>query len=129
MTATFNSSRDAVAYALARSRGPQAARPSMGRTPGGYRSEWDGSAVRGCMVRAGVAKGSPEEREFELWVQKGGAKPALERALRVELDAHGLLRRPEPAMSRADLVDVVWVDPETGEEEVLARSVAREGDE
>ena len=130
MTDTFNSCKDAVAYAMAHARGPRAARPSYGQGPKGYRSAWDGCAVRACMVRAGIAKGSPEERAIEDWACKGGEKPVkLERALRRELDDAELLKRPTTELTRRrDLAVVTWVDSDTGAE-VETRSLAREDDE
>jgi hypothetical protein len=127
--ATFNSCRDAVAYALSHRKGPQAARPSMGKGPKGYRSAWDGCAVRACMVRAGIHPDSPEEMALELWAQGRGPKPSkAERRLRKELDAHGLLKRPTNELtSRRDLAVVTWVDPETGLE--MSSKAAARGDE
>ena len=130
MTDTFNSSRDAVAYALSHRRGPQAARPSHGRGPRGFRSAWDGSAVRACLVRCGIQPDSNAEKELHAWACEGGPKPiALERKLRRELDSHGLLKRHEPqAMTRRrDLAVVTWIDPETGAE-VSTKAAAREDD-
>lgn len=114
----FSSCQEAVAYALSRRRGPQAARPSLGRTPSGYRSEWDANRVRACMTRAGIEQGSLEEREIDAWARAKGPKPIhLERALRKELDAHGLLKRADPVLRvrREDLPEVMWTDPDTGE--------------
>lgn len=130
MTDTFNGSRDAVAYALSHRRGPQAARPSLGRGPGGFRSAWDGSAVRACMVRCGVQPDSSAERELHAWACEGGPKPVvLERKLRRELDSFGLLKRHEPqAMTRrCNLAVVTWTDPETGAE-VTTKAAARSED-
>ncbi|MGH1451341.1 MAG: hypothetical protein ACRBBM_18200 [Pseudomonadaceae bacterium] len=128
--ATFNSCRDAVAYALSHRKGPQAARPSHGRGPGGYRDAWDGSAVRACMVNVGIKPDSPCEIAMRQWALEGGAKPVeLERMLRCELDFHGLLKRtPQHQLTRrSDLVNVTWTDPNTGAE-VSHRGAAREDD-
>ncbi len=129
MTDTFNSCRDAVAYALSHRRGPQAARPSHGRGPKGYRSPWDGCAVRACMTNAGIAPDSPEERALYDWATGGGPKPVkTERALRRELDFHGLLKRKTQDMTRRrDIAIVTWVDPETGLV-VETKAEAREDD-
>ncbi len=126
--ATFNSCRDAVAYALSHRKGPQAARPSHGRGPGGYRDAWDGSAVRACMTRCGIRPDSLEERELYDWAIGKGPKPTgIERKLRRELDSHGLLKRtPQHQLTRrSDLVNVTWTDPNTGAE-VSHRGAARE---
>lgn len=113
---TFDSVKEAVAYALSRRRGPQMARPSTGGPPRAWRSPWDASQVRACMAKAGVAAGSLEEGELEAWARGSGPKPvASERALRVEMDAAGLLRRPAE-IERTPLVRITWQDPDTGDE-------------
>lgn len=130
MSDTFPSCRSAVAYALSHRRGPQAARPSHGGGPKGFRSAWDGSAVRACMVNVGIKPDTPEEAAMVEWALEGGAKPVeLERKLRRELDAHQLLKRPEhePFTRRRDLVDIDWHDPETGAV-ISTRGIAREDD-
>jgi len=114
---TFASAKQAVAYALSHRRGPQLRRASLGSSPQGtYRDPWDASLVRAAMVRAGIAPGSPEERELADWARGQGPKPPeLERALRRELDAAGLLARPETEVTRRSaLVLVSWTDPDTG---------------
>ncbi len=126
---TFDSCKDAVAYALNHRKGPQAARPSLGKGPKGYRSPWDGCAVRGCMTRAGIEPDSPEERALDLWARGGGPKPIkVERRLRKELDAFGMLKRPSNDLtSRRDYAVVTWQDPETGLE--THNSAIARGDE
>ncbi|MEL6705865.1 MAG: hypothetical protein AAFP15_16480 [Bacteroidota bacterium] len=116
---TFNSCRDAVAYALSHRKGPQAARPSFGGGPKSYRSPWDGSAVRACMHAVGIMPDSPEERALYDWARGGGPKPTgIERKLRAKLDEHGLLKRHDHEqvnpLPRESLELVEWEDPDTG---------------
>jgi len=130
MSDTFPSCKQAVAYALSHRRGPQAARPSHGGGPKGFRSAWDGCAVRACMQRIGIKPDSPGEVAMRQWALEGGAKPVeLERMLRRELDKHGLLKRPEPQpfTRRRDLSVVEWTDPETGAV-ISTKGIAREDD-
>lgn len=114
---TFRSVKEAVAYALSHRRGPQMARPSAGRVARGtWRSPWDAPEIRACMTRAGIPAGSETEREIESWARGRGPKPiAAERALRVEMDAAGLLER-ELDIVRRTSVRNTWQDPDTGEE-------------
>lgn len=113
----FSSVREAVAYAMSHRRGPQMSRVTLGASSrGGWRSHWDGSEVRACLVRAGVAPGSEEEMELESWSRGRGLKPTrIERAVARELAAAGLLARHQDIGSRSDLVHVTWTDRETGE--------------
>ncbi len=129
MTDTFNSTSDAVAFALSCRRGPQAARPSLGKTPKGYRSGWDASQVRACMQRVGIEIDSHEERELEAWVFSGGPKPIkLERALRVELDNHGLLKREVAVVDMPVMARVTFTDADTGAEVTTMQEIRREGE-
>ncbi len=120
MTAPFNSVRQALAYAFKRREGPQAARQSYDRMPRAYRSTWDSSAVRACCAAAGVTVDSPEERELLEWLFCGGTRPTdVYKRVKAQLGQHGLIPDQddvEVAYTKLDLVDVTWVDPETGEE-------------
>lgn len=113
---TFRNVAEAVAYRASRRKGPQMARPSIGRpSRGTWRSQWDAPLIGACMGRAGILPGSEAEREIEAWATGNGPKPtALERALRVEMDAAGILERTS-AFERTPLIRITWQDPDTGE--------------
>lgn len=122
----FSSWRDAVSYAYAIHQGPGRARQADG--PKGYRSIWDGVAVFGAMNAIGIDPWGPGGHAlYEAATKKGRTPSKLARRLKAALVDYELIPAEQVQVSRRDLVNVTWTDPETGAAMRMAGNVR--GDE
>lgn len=92
---TYRSPREAIAFAAAKRKGPQARRPRWDDSHGSYTPPEAAEVVFALLTRAGAPPGSPQRDSVIRWACRKGDRTAevqrIERAMRAEMSDAGLL--------------------------------------